>query len=87
MVMIVDEPSKAISEDNIIAHKGDGPCKHLEGEKPGKYSCKVHSEPWYNETPCFSHGQIEKSPDEECRMGRYILDKNIKFERIELCRD
>jgi len=79
MVMIVDDPTKGLSEDNIIDHIGDGPCKHLEGSKPGEYSCKVHSKSWYKKTPCFSHGQIESSPDNECRMGRYILDNNLTF--------
>lgn len=79
MVIIVDDPAKGIKKNNLIAHEGDGPCKHLEGSKPGKYSCKIHSEPWYKKTPCFSHGQIERSSDDECRMGRYILDNNITF--------
>jgi len=79
MVMIVDNPDKPISENNIIAHMGDGPCKHLEGNKPGEYSCKIHSKSWYKDTPCFSHGQIEKSPNDECRLGRYILDKKLTF--------
>lgn len=79
MVMIVDDPAKAISKDNIIGHMEDGPCKHLEGNKPGEYFCKIHSKACYKETPCFSHGQIEKSPDDDCRMGRYILDNNLTF--------
>jgi hypothetical protein len=72
--MIVDDPEKGISEDNIIAHEGNGPCKHLEGNKPGEYKCKIHNKPWYKKTPCYSHGQIESSPEDECRMGRYIID-------------
>jgi hypothetical protein len=77
MVPIVDDPEKGISEDNIIMHHGIGPCKHLSGDKPGEYSCNIHNEPWYDHTPCFAHGQIESSPDEECRIGRYVLDNNI----------
>ena len=87
LVMIADDPSKPISEENIIAHRGDGPCKHLEGSTPGDYSCKVHSKNWYGGTPCFSHGQIESSPDDECRMGRYILDNNLTFEKEMLCQN
>lgn len=75
--MIVDDPEKGIDENNIVAHEGNGPCKHLRGEKPGEYSCVVHNKPWYEETPCYSHGQIERSPDDECRMGRYIIDNNL----------
>lgn len=78
--MIVDDPDKGIIEDNIIFHEGNGPCKHLGGEKPGEYYCKVHDRPWYKDSPCFSHGQIERDPSDECRMGRYILD-NLKKEQ------
>jgi len=75
MVMIVDDPKKGISEDNIIVHMGDGtPCKHLEGNKPGEYSCKVHSEPWYDETPCFNYGQTERDVLTNCRIGEYLLN-------------
>ncbi len=81
-VMIVDDPDNPISEDNIVAHKGNGPCKHLEGDKRGKYSCKVHSKSWYKETPCFSYGQVEGSIDSECRLGRYFMDNSdVIFER------
>ena len=78
MVMIVDDPSKGIAHENIICHEGNGPCKHLEGNSPGNYSCKIHSKRWYKKTPCYTHGQIESSPLSECRMGRFIIDKHIK---------
>lgn len=70
--MIVDNPKKGLVENNIVAHMGDSPCKHLRGDKPGEYLCEVHNYPWYKETPCFSHTQIEKG-DTNCRMGEYIL--------------
>ena len=74
--MIVDDPAKGIAEDNIIHHIGDGtPCKHLRGDTPGDYSCAVHDEPWYRETPCFAATQIERSPNDVCRMGKFILSK------------
>jgi len=79
LVVIVDNPSKGLVEDNIIVHNGDGPCKHLGGNKPGEYFCKLHNKPWYKETPCFEFGQTEENPDCECRMGRYVLDNNITF--------
>jgi len=81
LVAIVDDPEKGLQEDNIIMHEGDGPCKHLLGDKPGKYACAIHDKEWYKETPCYSHGQIEANPNDECRMGRYVLDNNITFER------
>ena len=73
MVVIVDDPAEGIAEDNLICHDGKGRCKHLRGDKPGEYSCAVHDFPWYEETPCFAHGQIERSPDEPCRLGVYVL--------------
>jgi len=79
-VVIVDNPALGINESNIIFHEGNGtPCKHLGGSKPGEYYCKIHNEPWYEDTPCFSHGQIESNENCNCRIGEYILKKeNIK---------
>lgn len=77
-VVIVDDPTKGISEDNLIVHGQNGEknnCKHLKGDKPGEYSCALHDEEWYKETPCFQHGQIERSPDDLCRMGAHIMKK------------
>lgn len=74
-VMIVDDPKKGIREDNIIHHEGKGPCKHLRGSKPGKYSCSIHKFSWYKKTPCFQYGQIEQKKTDVCRMGKYILSK------------
>lgn len=76
MVMIVRNPEKGIAPGNIVAHTGGGkPCRHLRGSGPGKYRCAIHDRPWYKDTPCFQHGQIEKSPDDPCRIGEYVLRK------------
>lgn len=73
-VVIVDDPEKGVRNGNLKLHNGRGqPCPHLKGDKPGEYSCGVHDRKWYKKTPCFSHGQIEQSPDDECRMGAYLL--------------
>lgn len=72
-VMIVDDPSKGVVDGNIIEHNGQGqPCKHLRGDRPGEYSCALHNEPWYEETPCARHEQVGK-PDAPCRMGELVL--------------
>ena len=60
-VVIVKDPKKGPTKDNLIVHKGDGPCPHLGGDCAGEYYCKVHNEPWYKGTPCFDYGQIEIS--------------------------
>ena len=80
-VVIVDDPKRRIVEDNLIFHDGGGiPCKHLKGDKIGKYSCKIHNEKWYKKTPCFSHGQIESDVNQNCRMGEYLLKERRGFE-------
>ena len=72
-VVIVDDPAKGIREDNLILHEGLGSsCKHLQGNKPGEYSCALHEYTWYKETPCSQHEQIERE-NSPCRMGEYIL--------------
>lgn len=82
-VAIVKDPEKGIDEKNIILHSGKKPCIHLKGDKPGEYSCAVHEYPWYKETPCFSHTQIE-SKDSDCRIGVYMLKSQTKNNKNEL---
>jgi len=77
-VAIVKDPAKGLREDNLIVHKGNGPCLHLRGKKPGKYSCAIHNELWYDQTPCFSHSQFE-TKETNCRLGEYVLEKKGKI--------
>jgi len=72
-VIIVDDPDRGITDDNLIAHNGGKPCKHLVGDTPGEYSCGVHDKPWYPQTPCFQFTQIEVDPLAPCRIGQGIL--------------
>jgi hypothetical protein len=76
-VVIVDDPSKGLSEGNLTFHEGKGPCKFLGGDSPGNYFCEIHNESWYKDTPCFAHTQVELDNSEPCRIGEYVL-KNIK---------
>ncbi len=79
MVVIVVDPELGFKEGNMKAIDcSREPCHHLRGEKVGEFSCAIHDKPWYKKTPCFSHGQIERSEDDECRTGRYFLDKASK---------
>jgi hypothetical protein len=72
-VIIVNDPELGLVEENLV-HKPCGVrCQHLLGTIPGQYVCAVHDRSWYEETPCFSYGQIEPSPDTRCRMGVYTL--------------
>ena len=85
MVVIVDDPEKGNVDGNLkgIGFNGPERCQHLVGDVPGEYSCSVHDRPWYKGTPCFSHGQIEQSPDDECRTGRYVLDNGPIVQIVE----
>jgi hypothetical protein len=74
LVAIIVDPKKGLQEDNIKA-KDQGRCPHLEGDKPGEFSCAVHDEPWYEETPCFAHTQFERS-NTPCRLGEHLLKKS-----------
>jgi hypothetical protein len=73
MVVVVDDPENGPVPGNVVGHEGNCRCKHLVGDEPGQLSCAVHGRPWYAETPCASHGQIEQSPEDPCRMGEYVL--------------
>ena len=74
-VVVVKDPDHPPSEDNVQFVSGlEDPCPHLEGDKPGDYSCAVHDKDWYEDTPCAQHGQVEQG-NTECRIGRYLLDR------------
>jgi Fe-S-cluster containining protein len=76
-VIIVDNPKLGIVESNL-KHKPSGiKCQHLIGNAPGKYSCTIHNEKWYKETPCFAFSQIESDINSPCRIGENVL-KNLK---------
>lgn len=74
-VMIVVDPELGPVQGNVEHKKFNEVCRHLRGNKPGEYSCAIHHYSWYKDTPCFSHTQIEPSPDTLCRMGEYLLKK------------
>jgi len=74
-VTILENPMLGINKDNLI-HKGYlERCQHLEGAEPGEFSCAIHNYAIYRDTPCYQHSQIEKDETDECRMGRYQIDK------------
>lgn len=75
-VVIVDDPALGPVEGNLIARGGDR-CQHLRGDTPGQFSCAIHDEPWYPETPCAQHGQIEYSPDDPCRLGVFVMKTGL----------
>lgn len=78
-VIIIDDPDIGLDPNNIKEkHTGDR-CQHITGDVCGEYSCSIHDKLWYDQTPCWQHGQIEKSADTHCRMGVYFLKKERKY--------
>ena len=74
MVVIVDDPAKGVTEDNLRFKETGKRCQHLRGDRPGQYSCVIHDQPWYDGTPCHAHGQFEEQPSDACRIGEYIME-------------
>ncbi len=70
----VDKPDFK-SQDTFIVKEDPNECPHLSFDEDGRASCTIHDKSWYKKTPCFSHGQIEASPDCECRLGAHILER------------
>jgi hypothetical protein len=62
-------------EEKILFKEHNKWCPHLT-EKKLMYSCKVHDKPWYKDTPCYNHTQIESSDNKKCRIGDYVKGKN-----------
>jgi hypothetical protein len=83
MVAIVDDPEPGPVLGNVVGHEGRGRCKHLVGDEPGKLSCAVHGRSWYSKTPCATHGQVEASSDDPCRMGEFVL-AHLELMRVRL---
>jgi len=70
------KPNSQMDLGEEVMHKPTGiTCPHLELKDDGYY-CKVHSMPWYKDTPCAAHGQVESAVTDNCRMGEYILNDN-----------
>lgn len=77
VVIVVDQKLGPVEGNLKAIDLLKEPCPHLRGDEAGKYSCAIHDEPWYEETPCFSHGQIERNENEPCRMGTYIMSRGM----------
>lgn len=74
-VAIVVEPARGIVEGNLSIHSGEGPCRHLLEDAPGKYKCSIHNESWYQDTPCAAYTQVGGGV---CRTGQAILSGQLK---------
>lgn len=72
VVIIVDDPDIGPEEGNLKSKTSGEVCQHLTGEA-GEYVCAIHDRSWYEETPCWQFGQIERSDYTKCRMGVHVL--------------
>jgi hypothetical protein len=72
LVVIVKDPAIGLQENNVECLDGSIRCPHLKGNEPGKYKCAIHHYEWYQDTPCFQHGQYE-TKESNCRLGEHCL--------------
>ena len=78
-VAILSNPDK---NNKIEFKSGDITCKHLIGETPGEFSCKIHNNKQYKKTPCYSHAQFERK-NSNCRLGEYFLQNKGKYKWMQ----
>lgn len=72
-VVILIDPDKGLTEENV-EHKPSGVrCRHLQGDTPGKFACAIHEHPLYKKTPCWQFTQVESNPNTPCRIGQYKM--------------
>lgn len=74
LVVILIDPDKGLVEENTAIRGADSPerCPHLQGDKPGAFSCALHDHPIYPQTPCAQHNADDS--DAPCRLGKYVLE-------------
>ncbi len=68
------------SKKTLMHKEGGKECPHLSWEGDTAI-CGIHDKDWYEKTPCFSHGQIEQSKDDPCRLGQYMIDNSEQIRR------
>ena len=66
------DPSLGIVKGNAVFKSAGEKCFHLKGESKGGYSCAIHDEGFYKQTPCFHFGQSENG-DSTCKMGERVM--------------
>lgn len=70
LITILEDPDDLMNVRAINALNER--CPHLEGDKPGEYSCRIHEHPNYELTSCKQFDQIGRA-DEPCRLGQGIM--------------
>lgn len=68
-----------LCDEHMVMHKEyNQKCPHLYLQDQ-EWKCKIHDYPWFKDTPCARHSQIEESIESICRTGKYRKDKNLTF--------
>jgi hypothetical protein len=73
--VVMRDPVLGIVKGNAVFKPAWEKCFHLKGNAKGEYSCAIHDESFYKQTPCFHFGQSEPG-DSNCRMGKRVMRKN-----------
>lgn len=74
--VVMKNPALGIVKGNAVFKSAGEKCFHLKGKSKGGYSCAIHDEGFYKQTPCFHFGQSENG-DSTCKMGELVMSKKI----------
>ena len=69
------DPSLGIVKGNAVFKPAGEKCLHLKGKTKGEYSCAIHDEGFYKQTPCFHFGQQEEG-NVNCKIGERVMGRS-----------
>jgi len=69
--VVMEDPALGIVRGNAVFKPAGEKCMHLKGTK-GKYSCAIHEEIFYKQTPCYYFGQATPG-DTNCEIGERVM--------------
>jgi hypothetical protein len=72
--VVMQDPALGIVKGNAVFKPSGEKCFHLTENANGEYSCAIHDETFYQQTPCFDFGQAEPV-DAVCKMGERVMGK------------
>lgn len=70
--VVMKDPSLGIVRGNAVFKPAGEKCMHLKGSSKGEYSCAIHDEQFYRQTPCYYFGQKEPA-DNTCKTGEKVM--------------
>ena len=69
--VVMEDPALGIVRGNAVFKPAGEKCLHLKGTK-GEYSCAIHEEDFYKQTPCHYFGQATPG-DKNCEIGERVM--------------